>query len=179
MRPRWQLTTTTAAAALLAFSPAVFAQADTGDASTTTVTVAGGSLEISVKDVRESLGKSTSTATDGVVSGQLGEVVVTDKRNAPVGSGWVASVVSTAFSSRTGPSIPASRVGYSPGVIDKVGSATYAAHDLKSLKQAGIAVSASDVTGNNTATWTPTIHVHLPKGLPAGVYSGTITHSVS
>jgi len=70
-------------------------------------------------------------------------------------------------------------VGYSPGAIDKVGSATYTAHDLKSLNRAAIAVSASDVTGNNTATWKPTIHVHLPKGLPAGVYSGTITHSVS
>jgi hypothetical protein len=40
-------------------------------------------------------------------------------------------------------------------------------------------VTASEITGDNTATWSPTIRVSLPSGMAAGVYTGTITHSVS
>jgi hypothetical protein len=39
-------------------------------------------------------------------------------------------------------------------------------------------VTATGITGDNTATWNPTIFVTLPDGMIAGVYSATITHSV-
>jgi hypothetical protein len=40
-------------------------------------------------------------------------------------------------------------------------------------------VPATEITGDNTATWNPTIHVAVGANMAAGVYLGTITHSVS
>jgi hypothetical protein len=40
------------------------------------------------------------------------------------------------------------------------------------------AVTATGITGDNSATWNPTINVAVPGGMAAGVYSATITHSV-
>ena len=59
-----------------------------------------------------------------------------------------------------------------------MGTATYRANDPENLTGASAAVTATDISGNNPATWTPTIHVSVPGGLAAGVYSATITHSV-
>ena len=42
-----------------------------------------------------------------------------------------------------------------------------------------LAVTASGTTGDNSATWNPKINVTVPGGMAAGVYFGTITHSVS
>jgi hypothetical protein len=39
-------------------------------------------------------------------------------------------------------------------------------------------VTASEISGNNVASWTPTITVKIPAGVLAGTYTGTITHSV-
>ena len=41
-----------------------------------------------------------------------------------------------------------------------------------------MAVTATGITGDNSATWSPTINVAIPGGIAAGVYSATITHSV-
>ena len=49
----------------------------------------------------------------GTISGPLGQVQVTDARSAAAGSGWIASVISTAFTPPAGPAIPASNVSYS------------------------------------------------------------------
>ena len=40
-------------------------------------------------------------------------------------------------------------------------------------------VSATNVTGNTTATWNPIITVTVPPTAIAGLYTATITHSVS
>ena len=40
-------------------------------------------------------------------------------------------------------------------------------------------VSATNVNGNTTVTWDPTIQVAVPAGAVAGTYSATITHSVA
>jgi hypothetical protein len=39
-------------------------------------------------------------------------------------------------------------------------------------------VTATGITGNNSATWNPTITVTVPGGMATGVYAATITHSV-
>lgn len=39
-------------------------------------------------------------------------------------------------------------------------------------------VTASGISGDNTATWTPTINIAVPGGMAAGVYTATITHSI-
>jgi hypothetical protein len=104
-------------------------------------------------------------------------VQVNDERMAAEGSGWVASVSSTAFVG-PGTAIPASAVSYSAGTITKVGSATYAAIDHDDLSVAVVVVTATGITGNNTATWTPTVSVAIPGSTVSGTYTATITHSV-
>ena len=58
---------------------------------------------------------------------------MTDARSAAAGSGWVASVISTAFTPPAGPAIAASAVSYTAGTITKVGTATYTANDPGNL----------------------------------------------
>ena len=157
------------------FCPTAFAD----DASSkATLIVTGGSLEITVGDGVNSLGKLASSADGAVMPGRLGEVVVSDQRGAPAGSGWVASAVSTGFTTPGGPAIPASRIRYAAGKIEKSGTATYTANNPKNLKKATAVVTATEITGNNTATWSPTITVDVPGNAVAGTYSATITHSV-
>jgi hypothetical protein len=143
-----------------------------------TVTLTGGSLSISVPTDAGNLGTRTNTVLGGTISGSLGQVRVDDARGAAAGSGWVASVISTAFTPLTGATIGAAAVGYVAGPITKVGTATYTANDPPNLTGAVPAVTATGITGDNSATWNPTITIAIAGGKPAGVYSGTITHSV-
>jgi hypothetical protein len=130
-----------------------------------TVTVTGGTRE--------------NTVSGGTISGQLGEVQVSDARAAAAGSGWVATVISTAFTPPSGPTIGAAAVGYTAGAITKVGTATFTANNPANLTGVVAAVTATGITGDNSATWDPTINVFVAGGMAAGVYSGTITQSVS
>jgi hypothetical protein len=120
-----------------------------------------------------------ATVNGGPISGPLGEVTVGDARSTGVVVGWVASVISTAFTPPVTPAIAASAVSYSAGAITKVGTATYTPNDPSHLEGAIPAVTATGITGYNSATWTPTITVTVPGGMAAGVYSATITHSVA
>ena len=146
--------------------------------TTATVEVTGGSLSISAPADAGSLGTAANTVAGTTISGPLGEVQVNDARSAAAGSGWVASVISTAFTPETGTAIAASAVGYTVGPIVQVGTATYTANDPADLTGAAPAVTATDITGDNSATWTPMINVAVPGGMAAGVYTATITHSV-
>jgi hypothetical protein len=113
-----------------------------------------------------------------VISGSLGQVQVNDARSAAAGSGWIASVISTAFTPPSGPTIGAAAVGYTVGTITKVGTATFTANDPTHLEGVIAAVTATGITGDNSATWNPTLNVTVAGGKAAGVYSGTITSSV-
>lgn len=88
------------------------------------------------------------------------------------------TVISTAFTPPSGPTIAASAVGYTAGAIAKTGTATFTANDPGNLTGAVAAVTATGITGDNSATWNPTINVAVPGGTIANVYSATITHSV-
>jgi hypothetical protein len=165
----------TAAAVMLTLGVALPASADTTTAS---ITVEGGVLAITVPAAAGSLGTRVNTVPGGTISGQLGEVQVNDARSPAAGSGWVASVISSAFTPPSGTAIAASAVGYTAGVIVKVGTATYTANDPPDLSAVVPAVTATGITLDNSATWNPTINVLVPGGMAAGVYSATITHSV-
>jgi hypothetical protein len=147
-------------------------------ATTATITITGGALEITVPTASADLGTLVNTVAGGTISGQLGVVQVNDARSAAAGSGWVASVISTAFTPAAGPAIAASAISYTAGAITKVGTATYTANDPGNLTGVSPAVTATGITGDNSATWNPTISVAVPGGTAAGVYSATITHSV-
>jgi hypothetical protein len=160
---------------MLTLGIAVPASAGTTSA---TVTITGGALSITVPTAAGNLGTLANTVLGGTISGPLGQVQVNDARSAAAGSGWVASVISTAFTPPAGPTIGAALVGYTVGTITKVGTATFTANDPPDLTGAVPAVTATGITGDNSATWNPTINVTVAGGKAAGVYSGTITHSV-
>jgi hypothetical protein len=69
-------------------------------------------------------------------------------------------------------------VGYAVGAIVQTGTATYTPNNPTDLTAAASAVTATAITGDNSATWNPTITVTVPGGMAAAVYSATITHSV-
>lgn len=163
------------AAGLLSLGIALPASADTTTAS---VTVTGGTLTISAPAAAGSLGSIANSVSGGTISGTLGQVTVNDARSAAAGSGWVASVISTAFTPSAGPTIAASFVSYTAGTITKVGTATYTANNPGNLTGVSAAVTATGITGDNSATWTPTINVAVPGGTVATTYSAIITHSV-
>jgi hypothetical protein len=173
MLNRSLLVTTVATALTVAVAAPAYA-----DPTTATITVVGGALGITVPVNAGSLGSRANTVLGGVISGPLGQVQVNDARSAAAGSGWVVSAISTAFTPPSGPAIAASAVGYTAGTITQVGTATYTANDPAALTGVVPVVTATGITGDNSATWNPTINVTLPGGLAAGTYTATITHSV-
>lgn len=163
------------AACLLALSLATAASASTP----VSLTITGGALEITVPAGPVVLGTIVNTVEGGTVAGPLGVVQVSDARSAAAGSGWVATAISTAFTPPAGPTIAASLVGYTAGAITKVGTATFTATNRTDLTGAIAVVTATGITGDNSASWNPTITVTVPGGMASAVYSATITHSVS
>jgi hypothetical protein len=166
------------AAGVLTLGVTLPASADTTAPTTATITITGGSLAITAPANAGNLGSRTNTVLGGTISGPLGQVQVEDGRSAAAGSGWVVSVISTAFTPPSGPAIAASAVGYTVGTITKVGTATYTANDPPNLTGVAPAITATGITGDNSATWNPMINVSVPGGMAANVYSATITHSV-
>jgi hypothetical protein len=62
--------------------------------------------------------------------------------------------------------------------VDKQGTCTVRASKTVTLNRSRAVVTATEISGNNTASWTPTISVKIPAGVVAGTYKGTVTHSV-
>lgn len=154
------------------------ASADTVGTTAATVTVAGGVLSITVSSSAGNLG-TLSAGPGGSISGSLGQVQVSDQRGAVAGSTWVASVISSPFTAPLAIPIPASSVSYWAGAISQTGIATYTANNPANLSTTVAAVTATGISGDNVATWNPTITVVLPPGTMAGTYSASITHSVA
>ena len=166
------------ALAVLPLGLALPALADTGT-TTASVTVTPGALTITVPSSAGTLASGVSSVNGSTISGSLGVVQVSDARGAAAGSSWVATVISTAFTPPAGPTIGAAAVGYVAGAISKVGTATFTANDPTALGGVVAAVSATGITGQNSATWNPTINIALLGSTAANTYSGTITHSVT
>ena len=155
------------------------ASAATSGITTATITVQGGSLSITVPTNAGNLGTIINSVNGGTITGSLGQVQVLDARSAAAGSGWVATVIASAFTPPAGPAIAASLVSYSAGTIVQTGTATYTANNPGNLTGVVAAVTATGITGDNSATWSPMITVTVAGGMAAGVYSATITHSVA
>src|SRR6202023_539943 len=90
---------------VLAFGIAAPASAVPGG-TTATITVQGGGLAITVPSDAGNLGTAINTVSGEVITGSLGQVQVNDARAAAAGSGWVASVIATAFTPHAGPREP-------------------------------------------------------------------------
>ena len=158
--------------AILTVSALPASAAQTGD-TTTTFTLAAGTLGIVVAPTA-ALTNGSSGATS--VSGNLGDVTVTDSRGNVLG--WTASAASTAFTGDTGTTSTA--VTYNSGTVTKTGTVTTASLGTVALTTtAAPVVTGTLVVGNNTATWDPTLTVTLPPSSLAGDYTGTVTTSVA
>jgi hypothetical protein len=152
--------------------------------TTTTFSLAGGSLSISAPASRD-LGSGSTGG--GTVSAQLGSVTVTDNRGALVGT-WTASVSSTDFTTggaSANETIAKGQVTYWSGTATaSSGVAVFApgqasAANAQALSVSRTAFSATAIVGNNSASWNPTVTVNVPAAAVAGDYTGTITHSVA
>lgn len=140
-------------------------------------TAAAGFLSISAPTDVFDLGSQRNTSAGSTFSGVLGTVTVTDQRGSG-DSGWSATVSSTDFTAPSGATIPATDVGYNPGAITTTGTVTTVGTLSTNLSSSVSVVTASQISGNNTALWNPTLTVSVPGGAVAGTYAATITHSV-
>ena len=180
MRPQSMIGLASAAALIAVLTvTATPALAATTGGTSASFTLTGGTLSITVPTAPVSFGSTPEAVSAQVVSGSLGQVQVNDARDAAAGAGWVATVISAAFTPSGGPAIAASAISYSAGAITKVGTATYTANNPVDLTGVVAVVTASGITGDNSATWNPTISIAVPGGMAAGVYIAVITHSVS
>ena len=117
------------------------------------------------------------------ITGNLGgNVVVTDLR-ATLGGAWTATASSTDWITGGGTpdeTVPAGDATYDPGTIAVTGTSSAATGgSVITLSGDPQQVVAATVTGNNTATWDPTIAVAVPDAAVGGAYSATLTQSVS
>lgn len=139
-----------------------------------TFSLTGGELILSV-GASAALTNEASGVAANVITGTLGEVAVSDARGGT--AGWVASAASTTF---TGTDLSVSdSVAYTNGAVTETGTNTIAAVTSAALTTTPAAVaSATAVSGNNTASWNPTLDVSMPAGALAGDYAGTVTTSL-
>jgi hypothetical protein len=166
----------TGAAALIAIAPALPAGASIAGDTPAVIELSGGSLNITVPTGPVAL--ASGAVTDTSESGQLGTVTVTDSRAADPAS-WTASVSATPFQSGSH-SLGAET--YETGVVSSTGipisQFTIASPlTLSTTPQSPVKLNPT-FSGNNTATWNPTITVAVPAGSVAGAYTAVITHSV-
>jgi hypothetical protein len=161
------------------------ADAATSGSTTTTFTVSttGTGLAITVPGTA-SLGTGTPGST---ITAQLGPVQVTDSR-AVDPAAWTASVTSTNFTiSGTADTVPVADVDYWSGpTTATVGSGTFTPGQPTSASEVPLsavtpltAMSLAGGAGSNSATWDPTLAVSVPAAAVAGLYTGTLTHSVA
>jgi hypothetical protein len=146
-----------------------------------TLTVTG-PLSISVPSTAD-LG---SGAPAGTISANLGTVTVTDVRN-DVTASWTATVSGTDFTTGGGTAaetITRSAVSYWSGpATSTTGVGTFTpgqsnAGNAQTLTTSRTAFSMGPGTGNNTASWNPSLRINVPAAAVAGTYIGTVTHTV-
>jgi hypothetical protein len=155
------------------------ASAATSGTTPVTVTVTTGTLDITVPAGPVSLGTVAASSTAQTVSAQLGNVTVIDSRGGT--TGWTVTANGNDFvgpSSTISVSAPGSSM-YTTPVAAVTGTANVTPSDLNPLYPPGPVQTATGVVGVNTATWNPTITLHLPANTVAGTYNSTIDHSVA
>ena len=143
-----------------------------------------GMLSITVPTGSIELGGLTNDLFEGSIEGSLGAINVTDTRRHLDSPTWTASVAISAFTDSAGVEISPNAIGYEVGPVanGSGGGATYLRSDLWSQRdrsKSHAAVTASNISGINSATWDPTITVFIPSTALAGRYTATVTHSVS
>lgn len=144
------------------------------DDTTTTFSLTGGSLTLAVQPTA-TLTNAATGAT--MVTGNLGAVSVTDERGGT--ANWSASGASTPFTGAKVGGSSSTAVSYTGGTVAETGTITVADGTATTLTGVPTSVVApTSLSGNNTASWSPTLNVSMPAGALADSYSGTVTTSV-
>ena len=169
---------------MLVALPGIASAATTGT-TTTTFTLTGGAISITVPTASVNLG-SVSVAA-GTLSGQLGTVTVHDGRGLLNGS-WTSTVSSSHFTTggqTAAETINGTSVSYWSGAATATsGVGTLVGSQLTSLaavviNAAQTAFTGGSLIGNNTASWNPTLIITIPAAAVVGTYTGTVTHTVA
>jgi hypothetical protein len=122
-----------------------------------------------------------SGAPGTTISGAAGPITVTDDR-AALDASWTATASSTDWTTggaTPDETIPAGDATYDPGDISTTGTVTTTGSTITLSGTAQTVVAGTDVVGNNTATWNPTVAVTVPPAAVGGTYTATLSHSVS
>lgn len=174
-----RMTSVAAATTALITATAVPAAADTTVSTTTTFVVTAADLTITAP--------ATATLPDAApgasTSGSLGRVSVSDGR-AVLGASWTATATLDApFATGmgTGPeTIPAANVTYDPGLpIDPDPVGAFVPGIPGTMATPVIAMVHAAGLGANSVSWEPTLTVEVPTTAVAGIYTGTVVHSVA
>jgi hypothetical protein len=144
------------------------------DDTATTFSLTGGEITLSVAASAILTDEASSVGTN-LITGQLGAVSVTDARGGT--AGWIATAASSTFTG-TGLSV-STDVAYTNGTITKTGTSSISQATGLSIAAVDDVATATSVSGNNTASWNPTLDVSMPAGALAGDYAGTVTTSVT
>src|SRR6185437_12599309 len=122
-----------------------------------------------------------SGAPGTTISAAIGPLSVTDDR-ALLSASWTVATSATDFTTGAGTpaeTISATDVSYDPGSITTTGTITATGTPVTLSGTATPVVTGTDGVGDNTATWNPVISVAVPGTAVGGVYTGTLTQSVS
>lgn len=144
---------TTVLVPVVASTALILAAAGTAAAVPTdvTFTITGGALSITAP-VTSTLPTAASSPAAQDIAGPLGDVTVSDLRGTAVG--WVASVISTAFTPVTVPAIPATAVDYTATTATVTGLATVVAASRTGIVGVG-PVQTATATGSTRRPGTP------------------------
>jgi hypothetical protein len=113
----------------------------------------------------------------------MGIVTVNDQRST-LDTHWTATVALFAPFTTGGQSgaetITGADVDYDPGTtqINAV-NGPFTPGTAGDLSAPRTAYSRPSGSGNNTVSWNPTLTVHVPANAVAGLYTGTLRHSVA
>lgn len=179
MRKKFLLVTAVVTAVAVATPAAAQPSGDT----IVTFTVATSNLTIQVP-ASVNLGSAFPSQR---LTGQMGNITVNDQRAALTAT-WVAQVVSTAFTTGGGGPeeiIQPNVVDYWSGpAVSTTGDGTFVPGQPTSAQAVSLnlprtAFSKTSGSGNNSATWNPTLEIGIPGDSVGGLYQGTVTHSVA
>lgn len=180
MGKHWKRAAALSAAVLTLAMTATTAHA--GNTEATFEVTSTGSLAISVPASTVNLGSVTAGSL--TFAPQLGTVTVTDTRAALIAD-WTATATGTPFDLQTTGATPSTdvnqRVDNTAITYTAVPTVTSGTGTL-TPPSGTLALGATTVyagSGSNTVTWNPTLTMTLLSSQVAGVYRGTITHSVS
>ena len=138
------------------------------------VEVAAGSRAISSASELATL-SVIHPGTDAFIT--LGATAVTDNRAGT--AGWSASVVLSDFTgAATRARLSATGTAYTPAAAVATGAITVTASTATDPTTPKVIQTATNVAGNNTATWNAGLSVHVPAEAVADVYTATLTYSV-